>query len=176
MQFSESQLVDMFLAEEHQWSSFPFKEHRNFGKGRSEFNASLKYDREYKLGTGRRCDLVVRAPSDALSRLFWIVEFKVEAGVDALIQVCEYYDSFVSELRLHTGIFSGAKSIAAQFFHPNVTELAGRLGISCLHLCPVNAKELRIEEIVYPGRRTLLQVNRLPKIKPFHSGLEVVNG
>lgn len=177
MQFSESQLVDLFLAEDHLVSRFPFVEHgkvKGLHRYRTRRERELSHYREYKLKSGRRCDLlaIAHAALHPTPRLFWVIEFKVEAGVDALIQVCEYYDQLAQEFRQMTAIFAGAKAVAAQFFHPHVIELAPRLGVSCLHLAPINSKSMTVEELSYPGRDKLLVVNNAKIYCP----PEAVNG
>lgn len=179
MEFTEKELVDLFWRE-HLWDSYPFKGYRGQGKFKESFKrpktGKLLATREYALPSGKRCDLIVR--NEKTFREFWVVEFKVEASVEAIIQLRQYFEEITAEVSKRTSIFSGSMSLAAQFFHPNTIYFAEALGIRCLHLAPINSKQMRIDEIVSPSYRKKLIVNNVRHRRTLEPAphLGVVNG
>lgn len=172
MEFSEKDLVKLFMDEGYWEGHFPLSQ-RQKKKGHHYWNG-FDYKLEYPLKSGKRCDLVVFNDS---RRFFWLVEFKKCADIGALLQVLEYYDEICIEKRQKTKYFFGCVSLAAQYFHPQVLQLALRLGIECVHLCPINSSQLHINEAVYPPRETFFKVNSAPRTRiEDNRFLGVVNG
>lgn len=145
MEFSEKQLVDIFW-ENELWGHYPFSNRIAGGRDKHKCPKAGKItaSREFSLASGRRCDLFIR---NKTGREFWVVEFKVEANVDSIIQLREYFDEIKLSLLSKTSIFVGAMAIAAQYFHPHTVYFATALGIKCLQVAPINGKQVTITEL-----------------------------
>lgn len=130
MQFSEKELVDLLILnsdlEDH------FSQWRVWNDG-SFPNYSLS--REITLKSGRRCDLILGSKNNRIS---WIIEAKVYADVNTLIQVLEYKDEFRATVQKNSKFKMTLCCIAAQFFKGDLLRLCRLLGVPCLHITPVN--------------------------------------
>lgn len=135
MNFSEKDLVDIFWTRKDFWEHLP---------GRNAENRQLTAHREFALPSQKRCDILIK---DKCNRFFWIIEAKVIAGPDAIIQAFEYRDEVI-RTQGPSLVKVGFITIAAQFFKEETIFFAKKLGVQCLHLAPLNFKSITVSPVV----------------------------
>lgn len=146
MEFQESELVKDFFQSDKLFNllSLPFK------------SKKLTAHREFALPSKRRCDILIKNKN---LRVFCVIEFKVHAGADALIQALQYRKEVINNLGPNSKHKFGCVIIAAQFFTDDLIDLAALTKTELIHIIPINKKNIRYEYISDVERFELLRTN-----------------
>lgn len=150
MEFSEKELVNLAVEEADiidcsPWSSMRVDMPEKHRKCITTALYCTEPHREYVLDNGRRCDLLYITEN---KRVIWLIEFKVHADNQTIVQLCDYWTTLKRSVSLK--FQTRAVSICAQFYDQETLYFAKKLGIHCMQFAPINRDRASVHEIVRP--------------------------
>jgi hypothetical protein len=122
MDFKESDLVNLFIEQNHDLEFLNIKNNRS---------SNFIFTKEFCLENGQRIDILAKH-----KRLYWLLEFKKEADINALWQVLEYRERLKKLIieQKESKFYILRTSIAANYFHESLIEKANLFGVDLVHV------------------------------------------
>ncbi len=144
LEFSEAEIVKRVIG------STDLYEHCLLRRWPDKYKLAFKL--EAGLRSGKRMDAFFMSPR---GRFAWVIEFKVHAKPDSLVQILKYarevttvvqYDKI--ETHGYRKIFGVQKTIIAQSFDDDVIFLASRLSVQVLQFNPISNRIFELRPMV----------------------------
>lgn len=139
--FSEFELRDLFIKSSDIRQSF--RSPRNF-------DIDIAWKKEHRLGSGKKIDLIFNHKD----RFIHLIEFKIYADHNAIIQLYEYYTEFADQY-LSDRIIVYKLTIAAQYFSDDMMFFAHRLNIELVQVCPINKQKAKLNYLLFSNAKRL---------------------
>lgn len=137
--FSEFELRDLFIKSSDIKQSF--RSPRNF-------NIDIMWKKEHRLKSGKKIDLIFNYKD----RFIHLVEFKIYADHNSIIQLYEYY-SELEDQYLSNRLLVYKLTIAAQYFSEEIMFFAHKLNIELIQVCPLNKQKAKLNYLLYSNAK-----------------------